>query len=675
MSTLYPNLLSPLDLGFRTLKNRVLMGSMHTGLEDIEGGYERMARFYAERAKGQVGLIVSGGIAPSDEGSALPGGKSMSTIEEADKHKIITKAVHDEGGVICMQILHVGRYGYSPHNVSSSDTKAPISPFPSKGLSAEGVERTINDFVECAALAQHAGYDGVEIMGSEGYLINQFIVSKVNRRTDEWGGSYENRIKFPLEIVRRTREKVGENFIIIYRLSMLDLVADGSSWEEVVHLAKEIEKAGATIINTGIGWHEARIPTIATMVPRGGFAWVTKRMMGEVNIPLVTTNRFNMPEIAEKALAEGCSDMISMARPFLADENIVLKSIEGRADEINTCIGCNQACLDHTFNLKVCSCLVNPRACHETELNYDPTDNAKKIAVVGAGPAGLAAATIAAQRGHKVDLFEASSEIGGQFNMAKKIPGKEEFYETIRYFNKQIELTGVNLHLNTKATEASLKEGEYDDVIICTGVVPRTPQIEGIDHPKAVSYIDVLTEKVTVGKSVAVMGAGGIGFDVSEYLATEKGKSPTLSIPHFMAEWGVDMEYTEPGSLKPAEPDPSPREIYLLKRSKGKHGKNLGKTTGWIHRSSLNMKKVKMIQQVTYDKIDDEGLHITVDDVRQVLPVDHVVICAGQEPLRALQQPLIDAGINVHLVGGADEAAELDAKRAIDQAARLVATM
>ena len=675
MSSKYPHLLAPLDLGFRTLKNRVLMGSMHTGLEDIPGGMERMARFYAERAKGQVGLIVSGGIAPSEEGNALPGGKAMNTKEEAEKHKIVTKAVHDEGGVICMQILHVGRYGYSPNNVSSSDTKAPISPFPAKGLSAEGVERTINDYVESAALAQYAGYDGVEIMGSEGYLINQFIVSKVNRRTDEWGGSYENRIKFPLEIIRRTRERVGENFIIIYRLSMLDLVADGSTWEEVVHLAKEVEKAGATIINTGIGWHEARIPTIATMVPRGGFAWVTKRMMGEVSIPLVTTNRFNMPDVAEKALAEGCSDMISMARPFLADENIVLKSIEGREDEINTCIGCNQACLDHTFNLKVCSCLVNPRACHETELNYNPTEHIKKIAVVGAGPAGLAASTIAAQRGHSVDLYEAGSEIGGQFNMAKKIPGKEEFYETLRYFNKQIELTGVNLHLNTKVSSNDLVNKGYDEVIICTGVTPRVPQINGIEHPKAVSYVDVLTEKVEIGSKVAVIGAGGIGFDVSEYLATEKGKSPTLSIPHFMDEWGVDMEHTHAGSLKAAQPDPSPREIYLLKRSKGKHGKTLGKTTGWIHRSSLNMKKVKMIQDVVYDKIDDQGLHITVNGDRQTLSVDHVVICAGQEPLRTLQEPLEAAGINVHLIGGAQEAAELDAKRAIDQAARLVASL
>lgn len=671
----YPHLLSPLDLGFTTLKNRVLMGSMHTGLEDIPGGMPRMARFYAERAKGQVGLIVTGGIAPSEEGNALPGGKSMDTEEEANKHRIVTQAVHDEGGTICMQILHVGRYGYSPNNVSASDTKAPISPFPAKGLTAEGVEKTIQDYVNCAALAQHAGYDGVEIMGSEGYLINQFIVSKTNRRTDEWGGTYVNRIKFPLEIIRRTRQRVGPNFIIIYRLSMLDLVADGSSWSEVVHLAKEIEKAGATIINTGIGWHEARIPTIATMVPRGGFKWVTKRMMGEVNIPLVTTNRFNMPDVAEQALAEGCADMISMARPFLADENLVIKSIEGREDEINTCIGCNQACLDHTFNLKVCSCLVNPRACHETELNYTPTDHQKKLAVVGAGPAGLAASTIAAQRGHKVDLFESSGEIGGQFNMAKKIPGKEEFYETIRYFNKQIELHGVNLHLNHKVSSDELLNGGYDEVLLCTGVSPRIPQIPGIDHPKSVSYVDVLQERVEIGKRVAVIGAGGIGFDVSEFLATEKGHSTALNIPAFMDEWGVDMEHTTPGSLKIAAPDPSPREIYLLKRSKGKHGKNLGKTTGWIHRSSLKMKNVNMISNATYEQIDDQGLHIEIDGEKKVLDVDHVVICAGQEPLRDLEGPLKDAGMSVHLLGGADEAAELDAKRAIDQAARLVVTI
>ena len=675
MSNKYKHLLQPLDLGFTTLKNRVLMGSMHTGLEESPNGFERMAQFYAERARGQVGLIVTGGIAPSIEGGAMPFGHPMNNEKEAEKHKVVTEAVHKEGGKICMQILHVGRYGYSEHNVSASDTKAPISPFPAKGLTVEGIERTIEDYAHCAKMAQVAGYDGVEIMGSEGYLINQFIVSKTNRRTDEWGGSYENRIKFPIEIVRRTRERVGTNFIIIYRLSMLDLVNDGSTWDEVVHLAKEIEKAGATIINTGIGWHEARVPTIATMVPRAGFAWVTKRMMGEVNIPLVTTNRINMPEVAEQVLADGCADMISMARPFLADENLVLKAMEEREDEINTCIGCNQACLDHTFSMKVCSCLVNPRACHETELNYLPTSHKKRIAVVGAGPAGLSSATIAAQRGHQVDLYEASSEIGGQFNMAKRIPGKEEFYETIRYFQKQIELTGVNLMLNTKATTELLTSKGYDEVIIATGVVPRNLQIPGSDHRKALSYIDVLRDKKHVGKTVAIVGAGGIGFDVAEYLSTDLNHSPSLNIEQYMNEWGVDMTYENPGSLKPAEPDPSPREIYLLKRSPGKHGKNLGKTTGWIHRASLDMKKVNMISQAQYDKIDDSGLHFTIDNQSQVLDVDHVVICAGQEPLRDLFQPLKEAGINVHLIGGADEAAELDAKRAIDQGARLAAIL
>ncbi len=667
----YPLLLSPLDLGFTTLPNRVLMGSMHTGLEEAPDGFNRMAQFYAERARGKVGLIVTGGIAPNKEGNALPFGNAMDHEEEALKHRIVTQAVHQEGGKICMQILHVGRYGFSDYNVSASDTKAPISPFPAKGLSIEGVERTIQDYVQCAALAQYAGYDGVEIMGSEGYLINQFIVSKTNRRTDDWGGSYTNRIKFPIEIVRRTREKVGKHFIIIYRLSMLDLVADGSTWEEVVHLAKEIEKAGATIINTGIGWHEARVPTIATMVPRAGFAWVTKRLMGQVGIPLVTTNRINMPHVAEEVLSDGCADMISMARPFLADENLVLKAIEKREDEINTCIGCNQACLDHTFELKTCSCLVNPRACHETSLNYYPTAHKKKLAVVGAGPAGLAAATLSAQRGHEVHLFEASAEIGGQFNMAKKIPGKEEFYETLRYYNKQLELTGVVVKLNHRVSVQELEEGGFDEVILATGVKPRTPQITGIEHPKVLSYIDVLSKEKEVGQKVAIIGAGGIGFDMAEFLATERGKSPSINVEHYMNEWGVDMEYTRAGSLKEPEPDPSPRDIYLLKRSTGKHGKNLGKTTGWIHRSSLQMKKVNMLSGVEYHSIDDQGLHITLDGQRKTLDVDHIVICAGQQPDRSLEEGLKAALIPYHLIGGADEAAELDAKRAIEQASKL----
>ncbi len=673
--TMYPHLLEPLDLGFVTLRNRVLMGSMHTGLEDIPNGIERMAEFYRLRARGQVGLIVTGGIAPNKEGLALPIGEPMDSEEHGLKHKVITDAVHDEGGVICMQILHVGRYGYTPNNVSASDTKAPISPFPAKGLSLEGIERTIQDYVNCAAYAQMGGYDGVEIMGSEGYLINQFIVKKTNRRTDEWGGSYENRMRFPFEIVRRTRERVGPNFIIIYRLSMLDLVTDGSTWEEVVQLAKAIENAGATIINTGIGWHEARVPTIGTMVPRAGWTWVTRRMMGEVNIPLVTTNRINMPEVGEEVIARGDADMVSMARPFLADENLVLKAIEGRSDEINTCIGCNQACLDHTFSLKICSCLVNPRACHETELIYTPTDQPQNIAVIGAGPAGLSAATIAAERGHTVTLYDKDTQIGGQFNLAKKIPGKEEFYETLRYYKKQLEKHGVNLRLNYEVSAPELIRQQYDTVILATGITPRTPDIPGINHPKVVSYIDVLKGQTEIGQKVAIIGAGGIGFDVAEYLGTPKDESPTLDIQHFMKEWGVDMTYQHPGSLTPAQPDPAPREIYLLKRSKGKHGKNLGKTTGWIHRSSLKMKDVKMLGEIEYLKIDDDGLHYRKDDVVAVLDVDHIVICAGQEPLRDLQAPLTEAGLKIHLIGGADEAAELDAKRAIDQAARLVATL
>lgn len=668
MSVQFPHLLKPLDLGFTTLKNRVLMGSMHTGLEEMPGGIERLAAFYAERAKGQVGLIVTGGIGPNPEGAVFMGGSKLSEAKEVEHHKIITKAVHENDGKICMQILHAGRYAYSPELVAPSAIKSPITPFPPKALSAADVERTIEDYAKCAKLAQEAGYDGVEVMGSEGYLINQFIVSKTNKREDEWGGSYENRIKFPIEIVKRTRAAVGENFIIIYRLSMLDLVDDGSTWEEVVHLAKEIEKAGATIINTGIGWHEARVPTIATMVPRGGFSWVTKRLMGEVNIPLITTNRINMPGIAEEILSDGHADMVSMARPFLADPDLVEKAMENRVDEINTCIGCNQACLDHTFQLKICSCLVNPRACFETEIIIEPTGKKKKIAVVGAGPAGLASSTTAAGRGHEVHLFEASHQIGGQFNMAKEIPGKEEFHETLRYFKKQIELTGVQLHLNTRADATLLSD--FDEVILATGIKPRVPQIEGIDHPKVLSYIDVLYHKKEVGQSVAVIGAGGIGFDVSEYLIHE-GESTALNIPSYMDEWGVDMEYKNRGALKPMNHAAPAREVYLLKRSSGKHGANLGKTTGWIHRASLKAKHVKMLGLVTYEKIDDEGLHITRGGESSILPVDNVVICAGQTPLRELQEPLQAKGINVHLIGGADEAAELDAKRAIDQGIRL----
>lgn len=669
---MYSRMLSPLDLGFTTLKNRVLMGSMHTMLEEIPGGHERAAVFYAERARGKVGLIVTGGISPNVEGSVGPMSAKLSEESELHGHQLITEAVHKEGGKICLQILHSGRYAYHPNSVAPSPIQSPITPFKPREMTADDIDRTINDFARCAALAQKAGYDGVEIMGSEGYLINQFIVKRTNHREDEWGGSYENRIKFPIEIVKKVREAVGEEFIIIFRLSMLDLVEGGSSWEEVVHLAKEVEKAGTTIINTGIGWHEARVPTIGSMVPRGGFAWVTKRMMGEVSIPLVTTNRINMPEVAEKVLAEGSADMVSMARPFLADPEIVLKAMEGRSDEINTCIACNQACLDHTFSMQICSCLVNPRACHETILNFTPSDQIKKIAVVGGGPAGMSAASYASERGHQVDLYEAEPILGGQFNMAKVIPGKEDYAETIRYFDRQLKLKGVNVALNHRVTASELIEQGYDEVILATGVSPRIPDLEGIHHPKVLSYVDVLYHHKPVGKTVAIVGGGGIGFDVAEFLA-HQGESLTLNKDAYMREWGVDTDYREPGAIVSPDPVPPARKIFFLKRSKGKHGKNLGKTTGWIHRSSLVMKKVVMMANVTYRKIDDEGLHITVIDQDRVLPVDNVVICAGQEPMRDLYGELTEKGVRTHLIGGADEAKELDAKRAINQAAYLVA--
>ncbi len=644
------------------------MGSMHTGLEETKGGFDKMAAYFAERARGGVGLMVTGGIPPNIQGWLTPFGSKLSTRSEARRHQVVTRAIHDEGGKICLQILHAGRYGYHPLAVAPSSIQSPISPFKPWALTKSGIERTIRAFVRCAALAREAGYDGVEVMGSEGYLINEFIVTKTNKRTDEWGGSFANRIRFPVEIVRRIREEVGPDFIIIYRLSMLDLVDDGSTWEEVETLAQAIEQAGATIINTGIGWHEARIPTIATMVPRGGFAWVTKRLMGKVRIPLITTNRINTPEVAEHILAEGCADMISMARPFLADPFFVQKAMQNRADEINTCIGCNQACLDHIFDRKTASCLVNPRACRETELHILPTAKKKKVAVVGAGPAGLAFATTAAERGHEVHLFEAESTIGGQFNMAKRIPGKEEFYETLRYYRKMIDKHGVHLHLNTKA-DAALLQG-FAEVAIATGVRPRALQLEGIDHPKVLGYIDVLKHQKPVGKSVAIIGAGGIGFDVAEYLA-HQGESPSLEVAAFMQEWGVDMTYQKRGALTQPQPEAPAREIYLLQRSAGKPGAKLAKTTGWIHRASLKMKQVQMISEVQYQRIDNAGLHITVKGAPRLLPVDHVIICAGQEPLRELYEPLQQLGIPVHLIGGADEARELDAKRAIDQATRL----
>ncbi|MCC4269236.1 NADPH-dependent 2,4-dienoyl-CoA reductase [Marinobacter nauticus] len=676
----YPNLLKPLDLGFTTLRNRTLMGSMHTGLEEVKNGFERLAAFYAERARGGVGLIVTGGIGPNTEGAVFQHAAKMNTEEESDKHKVITKAVHDEGGKICMQILHAGRYAYSPELVAPSAIQAPINPFKPRELDEAGIQKQIDDYVNCAALAQRAGYDGVEIMGSEGYFINQFIVAHTNHRTDQWGGSYENRIRLPLEIVRRVRERVGKNFIIVYRLSMLDLIEDGSTWEEVVHLAKEIEKAGATIINTGIGWHEARVPTIATSVPRAAFTKVTARLKGEVSIPLVTTNRINMPDVAEKVLADGDADMVSMARPFLADAELVLKAEQDRADEINTCIGCNQACLDHTFSGKLTSCLVNPRACHETELAYVKAAQPKSIAVVGAGPAGLAFSTVAAERGHKVTLFDAGSEVGGQFNVAKRIPGKEEFYETLRYFRKMLDKTGVDVRLNTRVSAEELKAGGFDEVVLATGVEPRTPDIEGIDRPNVIGYLDALLERKPVGQRVAVIGAGGIGFDVSEFIV-HKGDSPSLNTEHFMKEWGVDLSVEHRGGIQGVTAEvPAPaREVYLLQRKASKVGKNLGKTTGWIHRTSLKNRHVQMVPGVTYRKIDDEGLHITVtpkgaeQGEDKILPVDTIIVCAGQEPLRELQAGVEAAGIPVHLIGGADVAAELDAKRAINQGSRLAA--
>lgn len=679
----YPNLLKPLHLGFLTLPNRVLMGSMHTGLEETKGGFERLAAFYAERAKGGAGLIVTGGIAPNREGWVAPFAARMTNAKHVRQHRMVTDAVHAAGGRICMQILHAGRYGYHPLIVAPSAIKSPITPFRPRALSSRGIRRTIKDFIRAATLAQEAGYDGVEVMGSEGYLINEFIVSKTNKRTDEWGGSFENRIRFPFEIVKGIREAVGEKFIVIYRLSMLDLVDDGSTWDEVVYLAQEIEKAGATLINTGIGWHEARVPTIATMVPRAGFAWVTKRLMGKVNIPLITTNRINMPEVAEKVLAEGCADMVSMARPFLADPDIVQKAAGGREAEINTCIACNQACLDHTFERKVASCLVNPRACHETLLHYLPAEGRakKKIAVIGAGPAGLSAATIAAQRGHEVHLYEAAPDIGGQFRMACRIPGKEEFVETLRYYRKQLELHKVYLHLNTRALPETLLLMQFDEVILATGVSPRKAGIPGEEHPKCLNYMDVLLHRKPVGRSVAIVGAGGIGFDVAEFLAVPENACqdplhhPENCVAHFMKEWGVDMDYMHRGAIDHPKPEPAARQIWLLKRSKGKHGAHLAKTTGWIHRMSLRMKNVNMLAEVKYLQIDDQGLHIELNGQRRILPVDTVVICAGQVSNTELAAPLRNAGLKVHVIGGAKEAAELDAKRAIKEGAELAASL
>ena len=672
MSTNFPNLLKPLDLGFTSLKNRVLMGSMHTGLEEVKNGYVRMASYFEARAKGGVGLIVTGGISPNFRGWVAPFSSKLTSNRIAKKHKLITDAVHKYDSKICMQILHSGRYGYHPFNVSASNIKSPISKFKTKSLSERGIQSTINDFVRCSKLAKYAGYDGVEIMGSEGYLINQFIAKRTNKRNDKWGGEYINRIKFPLEIVKRIRLEVGKEFIIIFRLSMLDLVEGGSSWDEVVQLAKELEKAGVNLINTGIGWHESRIPTIATMVPRAAFSWVTKRMMGEVSVPLITTNRINTPEIAEKILSNGHADMVSMARPFLADPEFINKAIANKSNEINTCIACNQACLDHAFKGKIASCLVNPLACHETEIIVNNTKTPKRIVVVGAGPAGLSYATTAAKRGHNVTLIEKSNSIGGQFNMAKKIPGKEEFYETLRYFDVMLQKHNVQIHLNTTFEPAMAKK--YDNVILATGIIPRKPKIIGIDHPKVVSYIDVLNNKVKIGSKVALIGAGGIGFDVAEYLS-HKGESSSLKTKLFMEEWGVDMNFTARGGIQKVKPKPleTKRQIYLLQRKSGKVGASLGKTTGWIHRFSLRNKDVKMINSVKYNKIDDKGLNYFKNNKEFILDVDHIVICAGQLSNNKIFDSCKEQNPNTEIIGGAFHASELDAKKAIDQAVRSAA--
>ncbi len=671
----YPHLLEPLDLGFTTLRNRVVMGSMHTGLEDRAKDSGKLAAYFAERAKGGVGLMITGGYAPSREGWLSPFGSRLATRGAVKQHHEITAAVHDHGGKIALQILHAGRYGYNPFNVSASATKAPINPFKARALTGRQVDKTIDDFARSAVLAREGGYDGVEIMGSEGYFINQFISAATNHRTDEWGGSAANRMRLPLEIVERTREAVGPDFVIVYRLSMLDLVPGGQTWDEVVELAQGIEAAGATIINTGIGWHEARVPTIVTSVPRAAFTWVTGKLRPHLSIPVVASNRINTPEVAEAVLARGDADMVSMARPLLADPDFVIKAAENRADEINTCIACNQACLDHVFKRQHASCLVNPRAGRETELSYEPVAEgaAKRIAVVGAGPAGLAASTVLAQRGHTVELIDAEPAIGGQFNLARRVPGKEEFDETIRYFGRQLELTGVRQRLGAPISAQTLVAEAHDLVVLATGVTPRTPAIEGIDHPKVVGYADVLTGKVEVGARVAIIGAGGIGFDVGEFITHET--SPALDLPAWQREWGVTDPAEQPGGLTKGEHSPSPRTVYLLQRKTTKLGEGLGKTSGWVHRAALKHKGVEFIGGASYDKIDDAGLHLTVDGKPRLLEVDHVVICAGQEPRRDLHEELLAAGIPTHLVGGADVAAELDAKRAIAQASELAATL
>ena len=673
--SIYPHLFTPLDLGFTTLKNRVIMGSMHVGLEEVPHGHERMAAFYAERARGGVGLIVTGGIAPNSAGLTRQGASKLSSYAEAESHKVVTQAVHDAGAKIALQILHTGRYAQHEQAVAPSAIAAPINRFTPHALSPNEIEQTIQDFVECAKLAQYAGYDGVEIMGSEGYLINQFIAKRTNHRDDAWGGSYENRIRLALEIVRQTRAAVGDHFIIIYRLSMLDLVEGGSTLTEVIELARAIESAGATIINTGIGWHEARIPTIATKVPRAAFTWVTHKLKAAVKIPLITSNRINTPAMAEHVLAQGHADLISMARPFLADPEFMRKAEQNRSDEINTCIGCNQACLDHIFSGKLTSCLVNPRACHETELTFETVAQSKNIAVIGAGPAGLSCALSAAERGHTVTLFEASGQIGGQFNIAKCVPGKEEFHETIRYFKRQLELQpNIKLVLGYQIKAQELIDHGFDEIVLATGVRPRQLQIDGIDHPKVLSYLQVLKEGATVGKRVAIIGAGGIGFDTAEFLSHVEPSS-SLQPQQFYDEWGIDTKYQYEGGLKQAKAPKVERDIFLLQRKATSVGSGLGKTTGWIHRSGLKQRNVQMLNAVEYEKIDDSGLHIRIDEQKILLDVDHIVICAGQESYTPLYEELLNIGIPVHLIGGAKFAAELDAKRAIAEGAYLAASL
>ncbi|WP_336994061.1 NADPH-dependent 2,4-dienoyl-CoA reductase [Lelliottia amnigena] len=666
----YPSLFSPLDLGFTTLKNRVLMGSMHTGLEEHPEGAERLAAFYAERARHGVALIVTGGVAPALSGVGMEGGAVLNDVSQLPQHRIVTDAVHKEGGKIALQILHTGRYSYQPHLVAPSAIQAPINRFKPHALTHDEILALIDDFSRCAALAREAGYDGVEIMGSEGYLINEFLAARTNQRDDEWGGDYARRMRFAVDVVRAVRARVGTDFIIVFRLSMIDLVEGGGTFDETVQLAQAIEAAGATIINTGIGWHEARIPTIATAVPRAAFSWVTRKLKGKVSIPLVTTNRINDPQVADDVLANGDADMVSMARPFLADAELLSKAQSDRADEINTCIGCNQACLDQIFVGKVTSCLVNPRACHETKMPIVPAVKIKRLAVVGAGPAGLAFAVNAASRGHAVTLFDAAAEIGGQFNIAKQIPGKEEFYETLRYYRKMIALTGVDLRLNHFVTAPDL--AGFDDVILASGIAPRTPEIEGIDHPKVLSYLDVLRDKVPVGEKVAIIGCGGIGFDTAMYLS-QPGEATSQNIAEFCVEWGIDTSLNQSGGLRPEGPQlpKSPRQIVMLQRKASKPGEGLGKTTGWIHRTTLLSRGVKMIPAVSYQKIDDDGLHVTIGGEPQLLRVDQVILCAGQEPRRELADPLREAGIAVYLIGGCDVAMELDARRAIAQGTKL----